>query len=52
MAELVCANMEDIPIESNSFDFIVASGSISYGDFEKVTNEIFRLLKPGGDNIG
>ena len=52
VAELVCANMEDIPIESNSFDFIVASGSISYGDFEKVTNEIFRLLKPGGDNIG
>lgn len=51
VAELVCANMEDIPIKSNSFDFIVASGSISYGDFEKVTNEIFRLLKPGGGII-
>ena len=51
VAESVCANMEDIPIESNSFDFIVASGSISYGDFEKVTNEIFRLLKPGGGII-
>jgi ubiquinone/menaquinone biosynthesis C-methylase UbiE len=51
VAKLVCANMEDIPIESNSFDFIVASGSISYGDFEKVTNEIFRLLKPGGGII-
>ena len=48
---VVCANMENIPIESNSFDFIVASGSISYGNFQKITNEIFRLLKPGGGII-
>ena len=40
VVEMVCANMENIPIESNSFDFIVASGSISYGNFQKITNEI------------
>jgi len=49
--KIVCANMEDIPIESNSFDFIVASGSMSYGNFQKITTEIFRLLKPEGGLI-
>jgi ubiquinone/menaquinone biosynthesis C-methylase UbiE len=51
VVKTVCANMENIPIQSNSFDFIVASGSMSYGNFQKITAEIFRLLKPEGGVI-
>jgi ubiquinone/menaquinone biosynthesis C-methylase UbiE len=44
-------NIEKIPLESNSIDTVLAAGSLSYGDHQKVRNEILRVLKPEGSLI-
>lgn len=46
--ETVVGNIEDIPLQTNSIDIVVSAGSLSYGDHQKVREEIFRVLKPGG----
>jgi ubiquinone/menaquinone biosynthesis C-methylase UbiE len=46
--ETVLANMEDVPLPSESYDRIVICGGLSYGDFTKLFFEIKRLLRPGG----
>lgn len=48
---IIVANMESIPLETNSIDLIYSSGSLSYGDPLKVHGEIYRILKPGGSLI-
>ena len=42
------ADMENIPVRDNSFDFVVSAGSMSYGNKEILQKEIYRILKPGG----
>ena len=42
------ADMEDIPFDEESFDIVLSSGSLSYGDHKIVRNEIFRVLKNNG----
>jgi len=42
------ADMENLPFEDNSFDYVVSAGSLSYGDNDIVLNEIYRVLKLGG----
>ena len=42
-------DMEKMPFQNESFDFIVSAGCLSYGDHEIVLNEIYRLIKRGGD---
>jgi ubiquinone/menaquinone biosynthesis C-methylase UbiE len=44
-------NIEKIPLESNSIDIVLAAGSLSYGDHQKVRNEILGVLKPEGSLI-
>lgn len=44
----VVGNMESIPLETSSFDVVLSAGSLSYGNLERVTNEIIRVLKPDG----
>ena len=41
-------DMENIPFPDNFFDFVVAAGSLSYGNNIKCMNEFYRVLKPGG----
>lgn len=41
-------DMEDIPFDEESFDIVLSSGSLSYGDHKIVRNEIFRVLKNNG----
>jgi len=45
------ADMEKLPFEDRSFDFVVSAGSLSYGDNNIVLNEIYRVLKQGGSFI-
>ena len=45
------ADMEKLPFEDGSFDFVVSAGSLSYGDNNIVLNEIYRVLKQGGSFI-
>lgn len=42
------ADMEKLPFKNESFDVVCLAGSLSYGDNNKVMNEIYRVLKFGG----
>ena len=42
------ADMEKLPYNNGSFDIVCSAGSLSYGDNDKVMNEIYRVLKFGG----
>jgi ubiquinone/menaquinone biosynthesis C-methylase UbiE len=42
------ADMENIPVESNTFNIVVSAGSISYSDKKILKKEIYRILKPNG----
>lgn len=42
------ADMEKLPFKNDSFDVICSAGSLSYGDNNRVMNEIYRVLKLGG----
>jgi ubiquinone/menaquinone biosynthesis C-methylase UbiE len=42
------ADMEKLPFKNESFDIICSAGSLSYGDNNRVMNEIYRVLKFGG----
>lgn len=44
----VVADMEILPFKPESFDLVASAGSLSYGDPEKVDEEIRRVLRPGG----
>ena len=37
-------DMENLPFKNESFDIVICSGSLSYGDHKIVRNEIFRVL--------
>ena len=45
------ADMEKLPFNNESFDIICSAGSLSYGDNNKVMNELYRVLKIGGSLI-
>jgi len=45
------ADMEKLPFDDEKFDIVCSAGSLSYGDNEKVMNEIFRVLKFNGTVI-
>lgn len=48
----VCvADIENLPFDQSSFDFVTCAGSLSYGDPRLVDAEIRRVLKPGGTFI-
>lgn len=47
-AEYVCGNMEKLPFPDSHFDFVLSAGSLSYGEYEIVRNEILRVLRPNG----
>jgi len=42
------ADIESLPFESETFDVVTMSGSLSYGDPALVDAEIRRVLRPGG----
>jgi ubiquinone/menaquinone biosynthesis C-methylase UbiE len=45
------ADMEKLPFMNESFDVICSAGSLSYGDNNRVMNEIYRVLKFGGSAV-
>ena len=45
------ADMEKLPFDDNSFDYVVCAGSLSYGDPQTVNAEFKRVLKPGGSIV-
>ena len=45
------ADMEKLPFKNESFDVICSAGSLSYGDNNRVMNEIYRVLKFGGSAV-
>jgi len=46
--EFKIADIEKLPFESDEFDAILSSGSLSYGEFIIVKQELLRVLKKGG----
>ena len=48
---VLVSSMDQIPIESKSYDVIVSCGSLSYADPNILDGEIFRLLRNGGSLI-
>lgn len=46
--ETKVADMENLPFEDESFDFIVCAGSLSYGDNDVVIENIYKKLKFNG----
>lgn len=42
------ADMEHLPFGSEEFDVVASAGSLSYGDPDRVADEVRRVLKPGG----
>jgi SAM-dependent methyltransferase len=48
---VVVSSMDQVPIESKSYDVIVSCGSLSYADPNILDREIFRLLRNGGSLI-
>lgn len=51
--DFIVSSIENIPIENNTFDYIICVGSvINYSrNISKVLNELVRVLKPGGKLI-
>jgi len=49
--EAVCSLMEETPFDSNTFDYVLSCGGLSYADNTDFLNEIKRILKPGGGVI-
>ena len=49
--EIVCSLMEKTPFDSNTFDYVLSCGGLSYADNTDLLNEIKRILKPGGGVI-
>jgi ubiquinone/menaquinone biosynthesis C-methylase UbiE len=47
----VCASLNNIPLDLDSFDFIVGCGGMSYVSNSALLFEIKRMLKPGGSVI-
>jgi len=48
-AEVKQASVENLPLESNTFDYIVSNGVIHHTpQTEKAVSEFYRILKPGG----
>jgi ubiquinone/menaquinone biosynthesis C-methylase UbiE len=45
------ADMEKLPFKNESFDVICSAGGLSYGDNNRVMNEIYRVLKFGGGAV-
>ena len=42
-------NVEDMPLETSSYDFVMANHILEHVDnLDKALNEIYRVLKPGG----
>lgn len=49
VSELKTTDAESLPYEDNSFDFVYSLGVIHHiPDTQKVVDEIYRVLKPGG----
>lgn len=47
--DFVCINAESLPFENGSFDHVFSFGVIHHSPHpDKIVNEIYRLLKPGG----
>jgi SAM-dependent methyltransferase len=44
----VQASNEAMPFADNTFDYVVCGDTLHHGCLEKTTQEIFRVLKPGG----
>jgi ubiquinone/menaquinone biosynthesis C-methylase UbiE len=45
------SSMDNIPMPDQSIDVVISCTSLSYADPERLNNEIFRVLKPGGHLI-
>ena len=45
------ADIELLPFEDSSFDFVCCAGGLSYGEKNKTVREIIRVLRPGGNLI-
>lgn len=44
-------NAEDLSLPSDQFDLVYGTGILHHLDMEKSTNEIIRILKPGGEAV-
>jgi SAM-dependent methyltransferase len=42
------ADMESLPFAGEEFDLVACAGSLSYGDPDRVADEVLRVLRPGG----
>lgn len=47
----ITSDMESIPLKQGVFDCIICCNVLSYGSPSKVNQQIFKLLKPGGNLI-
>jgi SAM-dependent methyltransferase len=47
----VCGDMEDMPVESGSFDVVCCAGSFAYAKPELLVREVLRVLKPDGSFV-
>ncbi len=51
-SELVCASASRLPMQSNSFDAVVAGfGVRNFSDVAAAVSEIWRVLRPGGNFV-
>lgn len=52
LIDVVDGNFEELPYPDNSFDIVWSQDAILHsGNREKVINEVYRVLKPGGEFI-
>lgn len=48
-SELIIGDVENMPYEDNTFDFVYSFGVVHHTpDIQKTINKIYRILKPGG----
>ena len=48
---IIQCDMESLPFMDEQMDYVVCAGALSYADNNKVMDEIFRVLAPGGSFI-
>ena len=50
-ANLLCAEIESLPFDSESFDAVAATGVLEYADVHRALAELARVLRPGGSAV-
>jgi SAM-dependent methyltransferase len=48
---VIVGDIENLPFADGTFDVVASAGALSYGETDRIKNEIVRVLRPGGGYV-